>query len=87
MAGLGATKRVQRSGGMRNAGGTWLLRFLLPRVSRRNNSYLIPESTNRSSMESALQAFVAEKDRRTGPMRTLQSYSRILMRERRVSLI
>lgn len=42
------------------------------------NTYLLPESTDPTKWESALYAFLAEKHRRTGSMRTVQSYSRIL---------
>jgi hypothetical protein len=42
------------------------------------NTYLLPETTDPSPSESALYAFLAEKYRRTGSMRTVQSYSRIL---------
>ncbi len=42
------------------------------------NTYLLPESTNPTKWEQALYAFMAEKHRRTGSMRTVQSYSRIL---------
>ncbi len=42
------------------------------------NTYLLPQSTDPSCWESALYAFLAEKHRRTGSLRTVQSYSRIL---------
>ncbi len=42
------------------------------------NTYLLPETTDPSPWESALYAFLAEKHRRTGSMRTVQSYCRIL---------
>src|SRR5215211_4321976 len=42
------------------------------------NTQLLPETTDHSQWESALYAFLAEKHRRTGSMRTVQSYSRIL---------
>ncbi len=42
------------------------------------NTYLLPETTDPSPWESALYAFLGEKHRRTGSMRTVQSYSRIL---------
>lgn len=42
------------------------------------NTYLLPQSTDPSRWESALYAFLAEKHRRTGSLRTVQSYSRIL---------
>lgn len=44
------------------------------------NTYLLPESTDPTKWESALYAFLAEKHRRTGSIRTVQSYSRILNR-------
>jgi hypothetical protein len=42
------------------------------------STYLLAEPLNPSKWESAMQAFLAEKHRRTGSMRTVQSYSRIL---------
>ena len=42
------------------------------------NTYLLPQSTDPSRWESALYAFLAEKHRRTGSQRTVQSYARIL---------
>jgi site-specific recombinase XerD len=42
------------------------------------NTYLLPQTTDPSPWESALYAFLAEKHRRAGSMRTVQSYSRIL---------
>lgn len=42
------------------------------------NTYLLPESTDPTTWEQALYAFLAEKHRRTGSLRTVQSYSRIL---------
>src|SRR5438477_67281 len=42
------------------------------------NTYLLTETTEPTKWEQALYAFLAEKHRRTGSMRTVQSYSRIL---------
>ena len=42
------------------------------------NTYLLPESTDPTKWEQALYAFLAEKHRRSGSLRTVQSYSRIL---------
>src|SRR5205823_1597901 len=42
------------------------------------NTYLLPETTDPTKWESAMYGFLAEKHRRTGSMRTVQSYSRIL---------
>jgi site-specific recombinase XerD len=42
------------------------------------NTHLLPQTTDPSPWESALYAFLAEKHRRTGSVRTVQSYSRIL---------
>jgi site-specific recombinase XerD len=42
------------------------------------STYLLPESTDPTTWEQALYAFLAEKHRRTGSIRTVQSYSRIL---------
>ena len=42
------------------------------------NTYLLPESPAPTKWEQALYAFLAEKHRRTGSIRTVQSYSRIL---------
>jgi hypothetical protein len=42
------------------------------------SAYLLAEPLDPTKWESAMQAFLAEKHRRTGSMRTVPSYSRIL---------
>jgi hypothetical protein len=43
-----------------------------------NNTHLLASPSDPSAWQNALYAFLAEKERRSGSLRTVQSYSRML---------